>query len=59
MSIRGKELYPQGDAGPSAPPRKLLGWWRFLEAEVTSHPKASLLAALSIGVMLGWIIKRR
>jgi len=30
-----------------------------LEAEVSDHPKRALTAALSLGVLVGWIIKRR
>jgi len=30
----------------------------FLETGMANHPKKSLLAALSLGVLLGWIIKR-
>lgn len=58
MHLSREELRPQSDAGSSAPRQKLVAWWRFFETEVADHPKESLLAALSIGVVLGWIIKR-
>jgi hypothetical protein len=32
---------------------------QFLETGMADHPTKSLLAALSLGVLLGWIIKRR
>jgi len=35
------------------------GFFHKLERQVTEHPKQVLAAALSIGVMVGWIIKRR
>ena len=58
MHLSREELRPQSDAGSSAPQQKLVAWWRFFETEVADHPKESLLAALSMGVVLGWIIKR-
>ena len=59
MGLGREELRPQADAGSSALQQKLAAWWRFLETEVADHPKESLLAAVSLGVVLGWIIKRR
>lgn len=38
--------------------KKLIAWWRCLETEVVDHPANSLVAAVSIGVLLGWVIKR-
>jgi hypothetical protein len=35
------------------------GFFHKLQTHVTEHPKQVLAAALSIGVMVGWIIKRR
>jgi hypothetical protein len=35
------------------------GFFRKLEIHATEHPKQVLAAALTIGVMVGWIIKRR
>jgi hypothetical protein len=35
------------------------GFFHKLQTQVTQHPKQVLAAALSIGVMVGWIIKRR
>jgi hypothetical protein len=35
------------------------GFFHKLEVQLTEHPKQVLAAALSIGVMVGWIIKRR
>jgi hypothetical protein len=32
---------------------------RRLEQLITAHPKQSLIAALTAGVLLGWISKRR
>ena len=58
MGLGSEELPPQADAGSSALQQKLFAWCRFLEIEVADHPKKSLFTALSIGVMLGWIIKR-
>ena len=59
MSLGREELRPQADAGSSAIQRKLVAWWRFLEIEVADHPQESLLAAVTMGLVLGWIIKRR
>jgi hypothetical protein len=58
MHLGRKELRPQSDSNTSAVQHKLVAWWRLLETEVAHHPKESLLAALSMGVLLGWIIKR-
>jgi hypothetical protein len=58
MSLGRDELRPQADAGSSTIQQQLVAWCRFLEAEVADHPKESLLAAMSMGVVLGWIIKR-
>jgi hypothetical protein len=35
-----------------------LAWPGFLETRIADHPKKSLSAALSLGVLLGWIVKR-
>jgi hypothetical protein len=35
------------------------GFFHKLEVQLTEHPKQVLAAALSIGVVVGWIIKRR
>ena len=59
MHLRREELRPRADAGSSAVQQKLVAWWHLLETEVAGHPKESLLAALSMGVLLGWIIRRR
>ena len=36
----------------------LASLWRSLETTIADQPKSSLLAALSAGVLLGWLIKR-
>ena len=36
----------------------LPSFWRSLERTIADQPKKSLLAALSAGVLLGWLIKR-
>ena len=58
MRLGREELRSQADAGSAALQQKLVARWRFLETEVAGHPKESLLAAMSMGVVLGWIIKR-
>ena len=34
-------------------------WLKRIETQVVEHPAASLGVALSLGVLLGWLIKRR
>ena len=58
MHLGREEPRPQADARSSAPQQKLAAWWQFVESKIADHPKESLLAALSMGVLLGWIIKR-
>lgn len=59
MQVGDEKLRSQPDAGASAAQQKLVAWWRILETEIAAHPKESLIAAVSMGVLLGWIIKRR
>ncbi len=33
--------------------------WRRVEHAVAEHPKQSLLAALTLGAVVGWLTKRR
>jgi ElaB/YqjD/DUF883 family membrane-anchored ribosome-binding protein len=34
-------------------------WLKILETKVVQNPAASLGAALAVGVVLGWLVKRR
>jgi hypothetical protein len=58
MGLGREELRPQVDASSSTLQQNLVAWWRLLETQVADHPKESLLAAVSMGVLLGWITKR-
>lgn len=35
------------------------GWAESLGQRLANHPQATVVAALSLGVLLGWLIKRR
>jgi hypothetical protein len=35
------------------------GWVENLEAVIANYPAVSLVAALTAGVMLGWLVKRK
>lgn len=52
-AARKQAARPSPEAGPKS------GFFHKLEVQLTEHPKQVLAAALSIGVMVGWIIKRR
>jgi hypothetical protein len=62
--MRGQMVFaepaPRRESGArqAAPQPRLIGFRRSLETALGDHPKASLLAALSLGVLLGWTIKR-
>lgn len=57
--IRGERaMRPEPDTRQSVSSQRPIGRLHFLEVEIANHPKKSLLAALSLGVLLGWIIKR-
>ena len=34
-------------------------WLQRLQAEFNEHPRTALTAAVSLGVLVGWLIKRR
>jgi hypothetical protein len=48
----------EGAAGISVPKKRLVACWHYLQTEVADHPTRCLAAAMSIGVLIGWIIKR-
>ena len=58
--ISGKRaMRPEPDTSQSVSNQRPVGRLHFLEVGIANHPKKSLLAALSLGVLLGWIIKRQ
>jgi hypothetical protein len=57
-TLRERVMRAESGASLSTSKQRLLGLWRGLETEMSNQPKQSLFAALSIGVLLGWIIKR-
>lgn len=58
MTLGERVMRAKSGAGLSAAKHRLVELGRGLETEMADHPKKSLFAALSIGVLLGWIIKR-
>ena len=57
--ISGKRaMRPEPDTSQSVSHRRPVALLHVLETGMADHPKKSLFAALSLGVLLGWIIKR-
>ena len=54
-----RAMRPERDAHLSLSKQRPVARLRFLETRMAHHPKKSLLAALSLGVLLGWIFKRQ
>lgn len=54
-ATQARHADPRPDAAAEGRP----GWLAKAGQTVGAHPKAALVAALSVGVMLGWLIKRR
>jgi hypothetical protein len=57
-SLGERVIRTESDASLSLTKQRMVALWRGLETEMADHPTKSLFAALSIGVLLGWIIKR-
>ena len=58
MILGERAMPPEPDTSQSVSNHWPVARLRFLETQMADHPKKSLLAALSLGVLLGWIIKR-
>ncbi len=58
MILGERAMRPEPDASLSVSKQRPVALLHFLEIRMSDHPKRSLLAALSLGVLLGWIIKR-
>lgn len=56
--LEERAMRPEPVASQSASKQRPVALWDFLENGMADHPKKSLFAALSLGVLLGWIIKR-
>ena len=58
MIVGERAMRRESDSSQSVSKQRPIGLLHFLETGIADHPKKSLLAALSLGVLLGWIIKR-
>jgi hypothetical protein len=58
-SALGRGTYAEVSPAGGESTQSLVSFWHYLDATIADHPKKSLLAALSTGVLLGWFIKRR
>ncbi len=52
---------PTSDGRPTVPlPQRAIGdWIQGAGKLIAKHPAASLAVGLSVGVLLGWLVKRR
>lgn len=53
-----RAMRPEQDVRLSLSKQRPVARLRFQETRMADHPTKSLLAALSLGVLLGWIVKR-
>jgi hypothetical protein len=58
MTLRERAKRHEPDANRSMFKQRPVALRRLLKRGMADNPKKSLLAALSLGVLLGWIIKR-
>jgi hypothetical protein len=58
MILGERAMRPELDASLSVFKQRPVALLHLLETGMADHPKKSLLVALSLGVLLGWIIKR-
>lgn len=46
-------------ANPASPLRESGGWRRPIESYIAEHPVICIAAALTLGAIVGWFVKRR